>query len=166
MTTHLVLSSFFVPDGTTPPADLVLSSFFVPHTAMATARAGQSTASHHTGHLENVDVRPTRRLNRPPPLVARLPCSVFASRQKGTPTVSHPVSDHQSTNHGDLDSLLDNLPLLLAVPRAAKILGISRASAYRLAAAGELPVRHLGGRIYVVTGHLRRLIEGSDEAAA
>jgi hypothetical protein len=63
-------------------------------------------------------------------------------------------------------SQLDNLPLLLAVPRAATILGISRASAYRLAASGELPVRHLGGRIYIVTKLLRQLVEGDDEAAA
>jgi len=70
------------------------------------------------------------------------------------------------TTHGTPPSQLDNLPLLLAVPRAAKILGISRASAYRLAASGELPVRHLGGRVYVVTKLLRQLVDGEDEAAA
>jgi predicted DNA-binding transcriptional regulator AlpA len=32
------------------------------------------------------------------------------------------------------DSVFNNLPLLLAVPRAAEILGISRAAAYRLVA--------------------------------
>jgi excisionase family DNA binding protein len=52
---------------------------------------------------------------------------------------------------------LNELPLLLAVPRAAQLLGISRAAAYRLAAAGELPVRRLGGRVYVVTAGLREL---------
>jgi excisionase family DNA binding protein len=52
---------------------------------------------------------------------------------------------------------LNGLPLLLAVPRAAQLLGISRAAAYRLAAAGELPVRRLGGRVYVVTAGLREL---------
>jgi predicted DNA-binding transcriptional regulator AlpA len=36
------------------------------------------------------------------------------------------------------DSVFNNLPLLLAVPRAAEILGISRAAAYRLVASGEL----------------------------
>lgn len=55
------------------------------------------------------------------------------------------------------DNLLNELPLLLAVPRAAQLLGISRAAAYRLAAAGELPVRRLGGRVYVVTAGLREL---------
>lgn len=55
------------------------------------------------------------------------------------------------------DSAFNDLPLLLAVPRAAKLLGISRAAAYRLAASGELPVRRLGGRVYVVTAGLRAL---------
>lgn len=55
-------------------------------------------------------------------------------------------------------NVFDHLPLLLAVPRAASILGISRAAAYRLAASGELPVRRLGGRVYIVTSELRELI--------
>ncbi|TPG28080.1 helix-turn-helix domain-containing protein [Mycolicibacterium hodleri] len=52
----------------------------------------------------------------------------------------------------------DTLPLLLPVPQAAKLLGISRASAYRLAATGELPSRRLGGRIYIVTAELREIV--------
>ena len=56
------------------------------------------------------------------------------------------------------NNIFDGLPLLLAVPQAAAILGISRAAAYRLAAAGELPVRRLGGRVYVVTAELEQLI--------
>ena len=56
------------------------------------------------------------------------------------------------------DKVFDQLPLLLAVPRAAAILGISRASAYRLVATGELPSRRLGGRVYVVTAALRELV--------
>ncbi len=56
-------------------------------------------------------------------------------------------------------SFFDALPLLLPVPpQAAKLLGISRASAYRLAATGELPSRRLGGRIYIVTSELRELV--------
>ncbi|QZT54999.1 helix-turn-helix domain-containing protein [Mycolicibacterium austroafricanum] len=55
-------------------------------------------------------------------------------------------------------NVFDELPLLLAVPRAAAILGISRAAAYRLAASGELPVRRLGGRVYIVTSELQQLI--------
>lgn len=55
-------------------------------------------------------------------------------------------------------NVFNELPLLLAVPRAAKLLGISRAAAYRLVAADELPVRRLGGRVYVVTAGLRELV--------
>jgi predicted DNA-binding transcriptional regulator AlpA len=56
------------------------------------------------------------------------------------------------------NNAFEDLPLLLAVPHAAQLLGISRAAAYRLAAADELPVRRLGGRIYVVTAGLRDLV--------
>jgi hypothetical protein len=52
----------------------------------------------------------------------------------------------------------DGLPLLISVPRAAGLLGLSRAAAYRYAAAGDLPVKRLGGRIYVVTAGIRRLV--------
>ncbi|MCP9276584.1 MULTISPECIES: helix-turn-helix domain-containing protein [Mycolicibacterium] len=55
-------------------------------------------------------------------------------------------------------SVFDELPLLIAVPHAAEILGISRALAYRLAATGELPSRRLGGRVYVVTSELRDFV--------
>jgi predicted DNA-binding transcriptional regulator AlpA len=53
---------------------------------------------------------------------------------------------------------MEHLPALLTVPRAAELLGISRASAYRYAASEELPVRRLGGRVYVVTARLLALI--------
>jgi excisionase family DNA binding protein len=56
------------------------------------------------------------------------------------------------------NSVFNDLPLLLAVPRAAQLLGISRAAAYRLVASGELPVRRLGGRVYVLTSGLRELV--------
>jgi len=55
------------------------------------------------------------------------------------------------------DDLFESMPLLLPVPAAAKILGISRATAYRLASTGELHTRRLGGRVYVVTASLREL---------
>lgn len=55
-------------------------------------------------------------------------------------------------------NVFNDLPLLLTVPRAAALLGISRAAAYRLVAAGELPVRRLGGRVYVVTAGLQELV--------
>ncbi len=60
----------------------------------------------------------------------------------------------------------DDLPALLPVPRAAEILGLSRASAYRYAASGELPVKRFGGRIYVITAKIRHLLEGDSEVAA
>jgi excisionase family DNA binding protein len=47
------------------------------------------------------------------------------------------------------------------VPRAAKLLGISRSAAYRLADSGELPVRRLGGRVYIVTSKLLDLVEAA-----
>ncbi|MGE2718032.1 helix-turn-helix domain-containing protein [Mycolicibacterium litorale] len=53
------------------------------------------------------------------------------------------------------DNPFKGLPLLLSVPHAAQLLGISRAAAYRLVNSGELPVRRLGGRVYVVTARLR-----------
>lgn len=56
------------------------------------------------------------------------------------------------------DNVFNGLPLLLAVPHAAQLLGISRAAAYRLVASDELPVRRLGGRVYVVTSGLRDLV--------
>ena len=55
----------------------------------------------------------------------------------------------------------DGLPVLIAVPRAAELLGISRASAYRYAETGELPVKRLGGRIFVVRDRLRDLLEAA-----
>jgi excisionase family DNA binding protein len=53
----------------------------------------------------------------------------------------------------------ERLPALLTVPRAASLLGISRASAYRYAAAGELPIRRLGGRVYVITARLLAMVD-------
>ena len=37
----------------------------------------------------------------------------------------------------------DSLPLLILVPQAAKLLGISRAAVYRFASAGDLPTKRL-----------------------
>jgi hypothetical protein len=56
---------------------------------------------------------------------------------------------------------LDELPLLIPVPRAAELLGISRSAAYRCAASGDLPIAHLGGRVYVVTSRLQSLLESA-----
>jgi hypothetical protein len=73
------------------------------------------------------------------------------------PTAPHPNTILRRVVMKLEDNVFNDLPLLLAVPRAAQLLGISRAAAYRLAASGDLPVRRLGGRVYVVTAGLREL---------
>lgn len=55
----------------------------------------------------------------------------------------------------------DGLPVLIPVPRAAELLGISRVSAYRYAEFGELPVKRLGGRVFIVRDRLRDLLEAA-----
>ena len=83
------------------------------------------------------------------------------AQSAGTATQDNaPIND---SDYGEVvnkveDDVFNELPLLLAVPRAAALLGISRAAAYRLVASGELPVRRLGGRVYVVTASLRDLV--------
>lgn len=59
----------------------------------------------------------------------------------------------------------EDLPPLISVTRAALFLGLSRASAYRYASAGDLPTRRLGGTTYVVTARLRPIIDDIEEAA-
>jgi excisionase family DNA binding protein len=63
------------------------------------------------------------------------------------------------------DDPFADLPLLIAVPEAAKLLGISRAAAYRFASSGELPTKRLGRRVYVVTARLREFIGPESPAA-
>ena len=72
-----------------------------------------------------------------------------------------------TTNQGEArsDDPFDGLPILIPVPQAAKLLGISRAAAYRFASAGQLPIKRLGRRVYVVSAKLREFIETEDEAA-
>jgi predicted DNA-binding transcriptional regulator AlpA len=61
---------------------------------------------------------------------------------------------------------INDLPALIAVPVAAELLGLARASAYRYAKNGELPVKRLGGRVYIITAEIRPLIEGTEGKAA
>jgi excisionase family DNA binding protein len=63
------------------------------------------------------------------------------------------------------DDPFAGLPLLIPVPEAAKLIGISRAAAYRFANAGELPTKRLGRRVYVVSAKLREFVEMDGEAA-
>ena len=51
--------------------------------------------------------------------------------------------------------------MLITIAHVAEILGISRSAAYRCAANGDLPTRHLGGRVYVITDQLREMLESS-----
>lgn len=60
----------------------------------------------------------------------------------------------------------DTLPALISVPKSAQLLGISRASAYRFAASGDLPVRRLGGRVFVVSSRLKSFIDGPEMSDA
>lgn len=83
----------------------------------------------------------------------------------GDAAYRRPTTEEPKVSTPHLDEL-DNLPVLVSVPKAAAILGIARASAYRYAAAGELPTRRLGGRVYVVTERLREFITGTDQEDA
>lgn len=56
---------------------------------------------------------------------------------------------------------LQDEPILITVPKAARLLGISRSAAYRCAASGELPTTHLGGRVYVLTAKLQQVLESA-----
>lgn len=71
----------------------------------------------------------------------------------------HNRADQHQGKGGMTD--FDGLPVLIAVPKAAELLGISRASAYRYAENGELPVKRLGGRVFVVHDRLRDLLEAA-----
>jgi predicted DNA-binding transcriptional regulator AlpA len=64
-----------------------------------------------------------------------------------------------------IDDPFAGLPLLIPVPQAAKLIGISRAAAYRFASAGDLPTKKLGRRVYVVSAKLRDFIESEGKAA-
>lgn len=67
---------------------------------------------------------------------------------------------------GDLaNDPLAGLPLLSPVPQAAKLLGISRAAAYRFANSGDLPTKKLGRRVYVVSARLRDFLDDKEHAA-
>jgi Helix-turn-helix domain len=61
----------------------------------------------------------------------------------------------------------DDLAALIPVPIAGEILGLTRATAYRYAATGGLPIQRFGGRrLYVVKAKLREFLVPGDKAAA
>lgn len=73
-------------------------------------------------------------------------------------------ADKDNSLRSDLPTAARDLPALISVPQAARILGLSRASAYRYAAAGELPTKRFGSRIYIITAKIKPLIDGSEES--
>ncbi len=54
--------------------------------------------------------------------------------------------------------MMQELPPTISVEQAAAVLGISRRSAYRAAAIGELPTLRLGRRLLVPTARLLELL--------
>ena len=52
----------------------------------------------------------------------------------------------------------DDLPPLLSVEQACKLLGVSRSAGYRAAATGDLPTLRWGRRVYVPTARLLELL--------
>ena len=121
---------------------------------MAESDAGQSTIMRALKELEASGfITPASQFHDPDPgdPAAAHRCGHTRSAGMYTNSIQEEVKELEN-------NVFDQLPLLLAVPRAAAILGISRAAAYRLAASGELPVRRLGGRVYVVTAELRELV--------
>ena len=59
-----------------------------------------------------------------------------------------------------------SLPALMSVPEAAKFLGLSRASAYRYAEAGQLPIKRFGRRVYVVRARLVEILDSESTDTA
>ncbi|WP_309117763.1 helix-turn-helix domain-containing protein [Saccharothrix sp.] len=58
--------------------------------------------------------------------------------------------------------MTEHQPALMTIPEAAKFLGLSRASAYRYANAGQLPTKRYGRRVYVVRALLTESLTLND----
>jgi excisionase family DNA binding protein len=56
--------------------------------------------------------------------------------------------------------------LVLTIGEAAKILGLSRPTAYKLAKSGELPTVKLGRKIFISKFQLNRLLSGEYKTVA
>lgn len=63
-----------------------------------------------------------------------------------------------STTPATASRALDELPATITIEEAGELLGISRRSAYRAAAVGELPTLRLGRRLLVPTPRLLALL--------
>jgi excisionase family DNA binding protein len=60
-----------------------------------------------------------------------------------------------------IESLAADQRLTWTVPEVARLLGISKDSAYEAAHRGELPVRVIGRRMLIPRGALLRLLDGA-----
>jgi excisionase family DNA binding protein len=58
---------------------------------------------------------------------------------------------------------LTELPPTISIERAARLLGVSRSTAYRAAAAGQLPTITFGRRLLVPTARLLEMLGVSTE---
>jgi excisionase family DNA binding protein len=56
----------------------------------------------------------------------------------------------------------DGERLTMSVPEAAKVLGLSRGSAFEAVRRGEIPVLRIGRRLLVSRKRLQEIIEGRD----
>ena len=54
--------------------------------------------------------------------------------------------------------VLEDLPPTISVPKAGEVLGLSRSSAYRAAAAGLIPTLRFGSRMIVPTARLLEML--------
>ncbi|MEU7524662.1 helix-turn-helix domain-containing protein [Saccharothrix sp. NPDC042600] len=62
--------------------------------------------------------------------------------------------------------MTEHQPALMTIPEAATFLGLSRASAYRYANAGQLPTKRYGRRVYVVRALLTESLNVPEVEAA
>lgn len=65
----------------------------------------------------------------------------------------------------DNQKSFDDLPDFFSVGTLAEILGVSRATAYRIAGQGQLPCLRIGKRIILSRAHLRRWLDRKLEAS-
>ena len=69
-------------------------------------------------------------------------------------------------NSGELMAKRDELPPLISVVQACRLLGVGRTAGYRAAANGDLPTLRWGKRLYVPTARLLALVGLEEERTA
>jgi excisionase family DNA binding protein len=78
-------------------------------------------------------------------------------QEQGRESAGTPAASTQRAT----ESLAADQRLTWTVPEAARLLGISKDSAYEAARRGELPVRVIGRRMLIPRAALLRLLDGS-----